>query len=55
MEIKLGLSDAICEDYMVGRQARQPFDKVVEQESEAGKQVHGNLMGPMATTSLNRK
>ncbi|THH11469.1 hypothetical protein EW146_g8023 [Bondarzewia mesenterica] len=47
--------DAVCEDCLAGCQTRRPFNEVVEHETEVGKHIHGDLMGPMPTASLGGK
>ncbi|THH07509.1 hypothetical protein EW146_g9294 [Bondarzewia mesenterica] len=56
MAVKAGNApDAVCEDCLAGRQTRRPFDEVVERETEVGERIHGDLMGPMPTASLDGK
>ncbi|KII83199.1 hypothetical protein PLICRDRAFT_64967, partial [Plicaturopsis crispa FD-325 SS-3] len=44
-----------CEDCIFGKQARRPFDEVVEHETEVLERVHIDLWGPSQVQSKSGK
>jgi hypothetical protein len=53
--IKPGKTPGRCEDCILGKQARRPFDLTIEVEEEVLERVYIDLMGPVTETPAGRK